>query len=1645
MKPGMVAHCCAALKRVRVMASTSQWLLLCALLLISVTSVAQTRVGGAIAVDTRWSAAASPYLIEADLIIQNGATLEIEAGTDVHVAAGVAAHVQSGTLKAIGRRGAPIRVLSAKSLSDASGAPGDFKPWAFNTGARNVHLEHMVFQHGSGLEVRGASLRLENVSVLDNAGAAITADLASSLTGTGNVARGNGIDGVLLPSGDVTTSITWGLRGIPYVLQSGAVSVGQSPTLDRLLPATLQAGESVTVEVTGKRLGGLTSARAAKPGITVQVEPGSTATTARLQVAAAADAEPGVAALSLLTDAGIADGPATLRVLAPQPTILALEPAQVYVGQGTVKVDVIGRGFTGETKVLLNTVVQPTEWLDSTRLRVGIPTQGALANLAVRLRSPDPAAAGQFLLSNEVALPVQAAQIRITPSPAEVIRGVATRFTVALPYALSVDATVTLVSSVPGVANVPGSLLVTAGETSASFELTAAATGTTVITASRSGMVSGQSTVSVVLPPSLRLSPQELLLGAGRTTELELVASKAAPAGGLSVQLRSSDTSVASVPQMAILAAGATMLKVPLTSHALGVATITASADNHVEGQSTVSVRPVSLNLPSATVVAPGLARSIPLTLSDPAPAGGLTVQLRSSNTAVATVPASVQVAAGETVANFVLSGVSAGSVRIDATAPGYEAGQLSASIESIQITLGVPAVTAIRVANKDSVVYPVRLARPAPSGGVLIDLSVENSALADVQPRQVRIAEGEIQANATVTIAAEMEGTTRVLANSEGLAPAQVALTVQAQSQLSFSRTTTVLGKAALNYSSEFYVQRRIGSSSYSAQQPLQVRLRSSDSSKVRVPESVVIPADTYYVYFQAEGVELTGGGVVTIDAEAEGYLAPVTRLSASVVEPQFRVSSLDLRRTPASARDDVRVQLYVPGATQPGSHVAARDIVLDLAIANASPPGIVPGFHATQLGADTLSSITLTQGTTQTPVFYIAAPTTNGAYAVHASSTGIGSTTSALVTVDAPALRFSRTAMVSGKGTTNYSHEVLIERVVNGTPYSGAEPLPVTFTSSDGKALALSATIPANQSSTNIMVSGKALTEGAPSIIDAAAAGHSSPATKLAVTVVEPEFRLNQMDTRRSPTSPRDDVRIQLYVPGSNQPTLHTASTSIAVDITVVDAEPDGIVAGIHSALTAGTLVSGVTVAAGASYSPYVYVGTPIAAGSYRLRASHPDITSTLSAAVQVTAASLRFSRAATVVGKGMQNYASEFYVQRIVDGVAADTAEPVTITFSSSDPSRAVIDPVVIPANQSLVYARVRGIDLTGGTPVEFTASAAGHVSSTVPLAATVVAPELRFNSLLLTRSPGSVRDDMRIQLYVPGANNPTLQTAASALTMNLSVVDAVPAGIVSSFHSAATAGTTVQSIPIAAGSSQSPYVYIETPRAAGTYRIRAVATGIAEATSQVVTVTPPGLRFTRAQVIVAKGMRTYDSELSIERVVDGVAVSAVDPVVVQLRCSAEAVCSVPTTVTIPASGSSAVVRVTGVGLGVTTVSASAVGHDAAPDVPVSVIAPKVAIGNMSNVSMQAGTSRAMTVTLSAPGAAYPSSHVAVIPVTIDLTSSAPGVGTVPASVTVAVGGYRVTNVPFSALSPGSTAVTASGQDIEGATTSTITVTP
>jgi hypothetical protein len=1403
------------------------WFALLGSLTFASAAFAETSVSGAIAVNTQWTKAGAPYVVTGDVVVQNNAVLTIDAGVVIYMGASASLTVQAGSIQASGTTVEPIRVLSDRSRSGQTAAPGDWKQWTFNAGTVNTKLERVTFEHGSGLVVKGSAPVFNYLSLRLHQGPAILIDLAASPTGVGNEASDNSLNGIAVPAGDITGSARWGLRGIPYVVTSGAVSVGASPSIASITPNALQQGETVTLSMSGTRLTGLSDAQFEKAGLTAQILAGATATQASVSVTVDATAATGLSTLRLTVDAGEIRMIDAITVAQSQPTLASLTPTMLYVGQGTVDLVVGGRNFTNQSAVLINGAAVPTQFVSATQLRASVVAPSTVSNLSVRLRTSNLAPGGADLVSNELVMPVALAQLTLNPAALTAIKGASKTINLGLPYAAGASgAVVSLVSSVPTVASVPATVTVPAEQTSVAFQFNATDLGNTVITASRSGFVSGQTQLTVVTPPSLTLAPATLTLGVGRTVDLNVQSSAPAPAGGLAIALASSNAAVATIPATVTIPMGASAVTTQVTSVAVGSAGISAQATDYVSGQSTVTVRPTSLNLPAGALVAPGLSRSIPMVLSDPAPSGGLVVSLVSASAATATVPASITVPAGQTNVNFTLAGVAAGATTINATATGYQAASLPVTVEAVTISFGNPTISSISVPAEITNTYAVTLSRPAPAGGVLIDLATGDASKATVSPSTISIAEGQTSGGVVqASVTGVAKGSTALSANASGLTAASVPVTVTTKPNLAFSTAVVTVGKGLNTYYAEVSISRRTDSAGYAPNQSLTIGLTSSDPAKAKVPATVTIPAGSSSVYFYVTGMDLTAGTPVTVDATATGYTAPATKLATSVVAPVLSFSSLDTPRSPASARDNFSISFTTPGATYSGNQTAAADMPINLSIAEGTPAGIVDGFYSALTGGTAVTQVFVRKDNTSSETAYVGTPTAAGSYKVQGSIPGNTTGISGVVTVSAPQLKFSTSSVVVGKGLNTYYAEVYVARAVNGTNFNGTEALTVSLTSSDATKANVPATvtIPAGSASVYFTVTGIDMTSGVPATIDAVAAGYTAPVTKLSANVIPPVPVFSSLDTPRSPASARDNFTIYWSTPGASYSGNQTAVSDMPINLSIAEGAPAGIVDGFYSALTGGTAVTQVVVRKNNTSSETAYVGTPTAAGSYKVQGSIPGNTTGISGVVTVSAPQLRFSTSSVTVGKGLNTYYAEVYVARAVNGTNFNGTEALTVNLScSSSAICAVPASVVIPAGSASVYFTVSGVDL-GNTTV--TANAVGY-SATQDLAVSVIKPQLVFSGPSNPRV--GTQANFTLYLSTPGASYSSNQTAISPLTVNLT---------------SSTPG--VATVPVAAtiatGSSGTNTTAL-TGVGVGTTTLTASGTDLSGATSPVITVNP-----------------------------------------------------------------------------------------------------------------------------------------------------------------------------------------------------------
>ncbi len=269
----------------------------------------------------------------------------------------------------------------------------------------------------------------------------------------------------------------------------------------------------------------------------------------------------------------------------------------------------------------------------------------------------------------------------LTVSPASVIGGVKPKGTVTLNGRAPLGGVVVTLSSADPAATVPASVKIAAGASSASFTITTTPVSTTAgpfdISASYRGVTrSAPLTVRAATTSKLTVTPASVVGGASAQGTVTLTGR--APAGGASVALASANPS-ATVAGSVIVPPGSTSatftVATILVATTQGPFNISATYNGVTRSDTLIVKAPAVLSvLLNPTTVAGGSPSTGTVTLTGPAPSGGMTVTLNSSKIGVATVPLSLTVPATSTSATFDISTLpvaASSTVTISATAGG--------------------------------------------------------------------------------------------------------------------------------------------------------------------------------------------------------------------------------------------------------------------------------------------------------------------------------------------------------------------------------------------------------------------------------------------------------------------------------------------------------------------------------------------------------------------------------------------------------------------------------------------------------------------------------------------------------------------------------------------------------------------------------------------------------------------------------------------------------------------------------------------------------------------------------------------------------------------------------------------------------------
>jgi len=356
--------------------------------------------------------------------------------------------------------------------------------------------------------------------------------------------------------------------------------------------------------------------------------------------------------------------------------------------------------------------------------------------------------------------PNETRSVEITSAPTIVVGGEPTTAQTVLDApAAAGGAPVQVTSSDPATIPAPDSIVVPAGSTSKSAALPTlpvAASTPVIVSATRNG-VTRSATVTVQPPPvtiaSLVIAPASLIGTNPATGTVTL--SGAAPAGGVEVELLSSQPTIATVPSALSIPAGATSGTFVITTSRVSAAqpvNITA-AHATTEKVSTLTVLPPSGNYVSSISLAPSFivgGTSALGTVSLAMPSDHTSdVELTSSNAALLSVPAKATVRNNDIAASFPVATSSVTvpmAVTVTASFGGVVQQARVIVAPANAVTLASFTITPARVTGGDSATGIVTLTAAASAGGAPVTVSSRRRNMVIVPPT-VTVPEGATSA----------------------------------------------------------------------------------------------------------------------------------------------------------------------------------------------------------------------------------------------------------------------------------------------------------------------------------------------------------------------------------------------------------------------------------------------------------------------------------------------------------------------------------------------------------------------------------------------------------------------------------------------------------------------------------------------------------------------------------------------------------------------------------------------------------------------------------------------------------------------------------------------------------------------------------
>jgi len=445
-------------------------------------------------------------------------------------------------------------------------------------------------------------------------------------------------------------------------------------------------------------------------------------------------------------------------------------------------------------------------------------------------------------------------------------------------------------------------------------------------------------------------------------------------------------------------------------------ATVTISA--FPAGSSTLSFSP------GAVTIAAGASQNLTLSLTPAAPAGGVTVNLTSDNTAVATVPASVTFPANTSSVFVPVTGVGAGSTLIHASGANIPDTTARITVNSTTTPTGI-TVSDVYVGQNLETTIGIVLPQPAPTGGVQVTLTTSDQSKVLLGGN----ASATGSALLTLTIGPGLSAVGGIYV--QGLASSGTAtITASAPNYSSGTGTITLTpsgfllaGPAGIG-TSTLTTNQGVSSTLTVYAARLDSSFNSQENQQIRGGLTVAVPvtsSSTSVGTITSSPVTFNGGdssNTTQFSAVSSGS----TTLTAGVPSGFSKPASGNTLNTTVNPAGLVPANVTVGNNLEANANVVLNGVAppvgLQVTLTSNSPNKLLLSTTPTGAGMASIS-VTVPGGFSVSPDFYVYGLGTSGTVNYTASAPGFGSTTGA-VTLAPSAIVISGPF---GLGTTSFT----------------------------------------------------------------------------------------------------------------------------------------------------------------------------------------------------------------------------------------------------------------------------------------------------------------------------------------------------------------------------------------------------------------------------------------------------------------------------------------------------------------------------------------------------------------------------------------------------------------------------------------------